>query len=473
MVERPRGEVVESGQVSVPGDGNGPKAVGYILHFPSSGFPSSLTEQTKRARALHRQGMSEEEMAVALGVSGLGEEEREEPPQEQEAQAGDRNQAMATQVRPLAAADTGAREPERACQEQEEKTIFTRLSEVVPQPVRWFWRGRIPLGKVTVLDGDPGLGKSLLSLDLAARGSTRQLMPDGTDNHLDAPAGVVLLSAEDDPADTIRPRLEAAGADLSCIVMLSGLRDGDAVRLPTITDLSVIRDAIAQVNAKLVIVDPLMAFLPGTVDAHRDQDIRRSLAPLAALAAETGIAVLVIRHLNKNGSGNALYRGGGSIGIIGAARSGLLVAKDPEDEDQRILAVTKSNLAKLPPALAYRIAATADEIPHLVWEGPTDHTATSLLATLVDGEGRSALEEAKDFLRETLTNPRPAKDVKREAEQAGIAEHTLRRARAALGIKPVKTGRPGDEEQQWFWSLPPKMPKSAEGAHQKSMGIFG
>jgi RecA-family ATPase len=205
-------------------------------------------------------------------------------------------------------------------------------------------------------------------------------MPDGVDSQLDAQAGVVLLSAEDDPADTIRPRLEAAGADLSRIIMLAGLRDGDSVRLPTLTDLDAIKHAIAQVNAKLVIVDPLMAYLPGKVDSYRDQDVRRILAPLAALAAETGAAVLVIRHLNKTEGKNALYRGGGSIGIIGAARSGLLVAKDPEDEERRILAVTKSNLAKTPPALAYRIATTADEIPYLVWEGTTDYTAASLLA---------------------------------------------------------------------------------------------
>lgn len=198
--------------------------------------------------------------------------------------------------------------------------ILTRLSDVVPQPVRWLWRGRIPFGKVTILDGDPGLGKSLVSLDVAARVSTARTMPDGTTGDLIEPAGVVLLSAEDDSADTIRPRLEAAGADVSRIVHLRAVREADGTMQPvTLTSLTELQTAINEVNAKLVIVDPLMAFLPAKVDSHRDQDIRRSLAPLVALAAETGVAVLVIRHLNKTSStGNPLYRGGGSIGIIGA-----------------------------------------------------------------------------------------------------------------------------------------------------------
>ncbi len=229
-------------------------------------------------------------------------------------------------------------------------------------------------------------------------------MPDSTASDLCEPAGVVILSAEDDLSDTIRPRLEAAGADLARIVALTAVNTGDNTRLPMLSDLDAIKHAIAQVNARLVIIDPLMAYLSSKIDSYRDQDIRRSLAPLAALAAETGVAVLVIRHLNKNGSGNALYRGGGSIGIIGAARSGLLVAKDPEDEGRQILAVIKANLAKRAPSLAYRILAT-NEIPYLSWEGPTGHTASSLLANQgEDGEGGSTLKEAKEFLWEMLVD---------------------------------------------------------------------
>lgn len=108
------------------------------------------------------------------------------------------------------------------------------------------------------------------------------------------------------------------------------------------------------------------------------------------------------------------------------------------------------------------------------WQGPTRHTATALLAEQADGEDRSALEEAKDFLREALTDgPRPAREVQKEAEQAGIAERTMRRARTALSIKPAKIGRPGEKEQRWFWSLPPNMAKTVEDGQQKSMATFG
>lgn len=358
---------------------------------------------------------------------------------------------------------------------QSNSLTLTRLSDVVPSAVRWLWPGRIPLGKVSVLDGDPGLGKSLQTLDIAARVSTARAMPDGSASDLHDPAGVVILSAEDDLGDTIRPRLEAAGADLSRVVALTAVRDEDDTRLPTLADLEQIRQAIVEVDARLLIIDPLMAYLPDKVDSHRDQDIRRSLAPLAVLAAETGIAALVIRHLNKTEGKNALYRGGGSIGIIGAARSGLLVAKDPEDPDgeRRILVSTKSNLAKLPPALAYRVVAP-NGVPFIAWQGTTHHTAASLLAQQAEGEDRSALEEAMTFLRESLTDgPRPSREVQREAEQAGVNAITLRRARTALGIKPAKTGRPGDEKQQWQWSLPPKLLKSVEDAHKKSMSTFG
>ena len=337
-----------------------------------------------------------------------------------------------------------------------ERVGLTRLIDIESKPVRWLWRDRIPLGKITILDGDPGLGKSLLSLDLAARLTTGRAMPDGTEG-LDQPAGVVLLSAEDDPEDTIRPRLEAAGADLSRIAILSSIREDDGERLPTLLDLAAIRHAINEIDAKLVVIDPLMAYLPSAVNAFRDQDIRRALAPPARLAAETGVAVLVLRHLNKAMGGNALYRGGGSIGIIGAARSGLIVAKDPDDDERRILAVSKSNLAKIPPALAYRVVADAAEIPSLAWEGTTAHTASMLLAIPRDGEDRSALEEAKDFLRDVLANGAiAARDVQKQADQAGIQRRTLRRAKDSLSIQTFKRGGffAKDKGQQWSWQLP-------------------
>src|SRR5918997_427133 len=179
------------------------------------------------------------------------------------------------------------------------------LSEVEPEQVEWLWPGRLPLGKLAVLDGDPGLGKSALTLDLAARVSAGLELPDGG-------------------------RCGPAGADNERIVALTMIGVGTrAERLVSLTqDLDAIEAAIGRVGAALVVIDPLMAFLTGKTDSHKDQDIRRGLAPLAALAERKGAAVLLVRHLNKSAGGNALYRGGGSIGIIGAARAGLVVAPD-------------------------------------------------------------------------------------------------------------------------------------------------
>src|SRR5579883_3003453 len=190
--------------------------------------------------------------------------------------------------------------------------ISILVSKVKPEQVRWLWPGRIPLGKLTILDGDPGLGKSLLTLDLAARVTKGGPMPDGSTSDLGGPRGVVLLACEDDPADTLRPRLDAAGADCSRIVLLSAVREavprGDAIetreRMPSLADLGAIREAIRQVDAALVIVDPVTAYTVG--DTHVDADMRALLAKLAEVAGELGVAIVVVRHLNKSGGGNPL-----------------------------------------------------------------------------------------------------------------------------------------------------------------------
>lgn len=277
-------------------------------------------------------------------------------------------------------------------------------------------------------------------------------MPDGSSQG--PPVGVVILSAEDGLADTIVPRLKAAGADLEKIIALTECPDrtGEGTRPPVLpADLEALRKAIAQVDAKLVIIDPLMAFLSGDTNSHRDQDIRRVLHQVAALAEETGAAVTVVRHLNKSNGGPALYRGGGSIGIIGAARSGLLVAVDPDDENRRVLASTKSNLGPRPESLSFHPEAGEDDVVHIVWEGSCTHDANALLAVLVPGEERQAVDEARGFLlAELAEGPVGAKQVKKAAADAGISEASLRRAKTALKVKSEKEGMEGP----WSWSLP-------------------
>ncbi len=331
---------------------------------------------------------------------------------------------------------------------------IVRLSDVKPERVEWLWAARIPLGKVTILDGDPGLGKSTIMLDLAARVSTGEPMPGERTAH--RAAGVVLLSAEDGLADTIRPRLDAAGADVFRIVALTAVSTGGEDRLPTLPgDIDRLEAAIVAYDAVLVVVDVLMAYLDAAVNAHRDQDVRGALAPIAAMAERTGAAVVVLRHLNKSTGGPAVYRGGGSIGIVGAARSALVVGRDPDDEERLVLAVTKANLAPLAPSLVYRIVDRGGA-GAIAWEGGSTLTAAQLLAVRSVGsdEDRGALGEAEDVLSTILVaGPVAAKEVQLEAREAGVSDATLRRAADALGVVRRKVGRPGESGQRWEWTL--------------------
>jgi hypothetical protein len=340
------------------------------------------------------------------------------------------------------------------------------VGDVDREQVRWLWPGRIPLGKVSVLDGDPGTGtgKSTLTLTVAAKVTTGSPFPDGTRPEV---GDGILLNAEDDVGDTIRPRLEAAGADLSrCWVLPDVHPEDKPPRPPELpADLFLLEDLVKSKAAALVVIDPLMAFLSGQVDSHRDQDIRRVLASLGYMAARTGAAVVIVRHMNK-GAGSALYRGSGSIGIVGAARSGLLVALDPDDEDRRILAMTKSNLAKMPEALAYRLINDEEYgVARVVWDGASTRTANDLVRPRVDEDEAPALAEAVRVLKEILSDgPLSAVNIKRMAATAGVAERTLQRARQALG---VTTRRQGFGQGAYYvWSMPAHAPQhGTHGTH--------
>ncbi len=333
---------------------------------------------------------------------------------------------------------------------------ITYLSDVQPERVAWLWLLRLALGKLGVIDGDPGDGKSTLTTDLAARVSTGREMPDGTPG-LGYPAGVVLLSAEDGLADTIRPRLDAAGGDPARVVALECATDGDRERGVTLTDLPMIEQAIAAVDARLVIVDPLMAYLGSDTNSYRDQDVRGILAPLARLAEKTGVAIVVVRHFSKAVGGKVLHKGGGSVGIVGAVRTALMVARDPDDPEgpRRILAQQKSNIGVFGASLAFHMEEHENGAARIVWEGATAHTAAELVAAPPDGEERSALDEACDVLQKILANGRiDAKTVQQEARAAGISEATLRRAKKTLNVVTTRNGF--GPQAVWFWELPPK-----------------
>lgn len=336
--------------------------------------------------------------------------------------------------------------------EEPQELSVVRLSDVVAERVSWLWPGRIPAGKLVTLDGDPSLGKSTLALTFAAVITTGGLWPDGS--RCDFQGDVILLSAEDGLADTVRPRLDAAGADVRRVHAVQGvtLEDG-TLRPPTLADVGQLQRLVEKTGARLLVVDVLMAYLPSGTDSHKDQDIRRVLSRLSALADCTGCTVLLLRHLNKAKGGDPMYRGGGSIGIVGAARAGMLVARDPDDEDVRVLASTKSNLGPPPEALTYRLA-NVDElgVARVEWIGTSTHDARALLAD--SGDESDERNEIAEIIRGYLIDlggSAPAADVLKHARAAGLSEPAVKKARKKAGVSTKRQGfGPG---AVWVWSI--------------------
>jgi len=298
------------------------------------------------------------------------------------------------------------------------------LSDIKSAQLRWLWEKRIPRGKLTTLDGDPGLGKSLLALDLAARITTGRPMPDGTPG---VRGNIILIAPEDSATDTIKPRIEAAGGDPSRIRLLNFVKrrdfeTGEIYLNPfNFADhFSILINIIKQTSPILLIIDPLIAALGVGINASNDQVIRKKLLQLARLARNFDCAVLIVRHLNKGNSENALYRGSGSIGIIATVRTGLLVTQHPADENKRLLVPTKNNFSEKPDELTYQVIANEHGIPSIQWLGTNhDHyPAASLLRP-------SSLFsfERQDILKVLQTANRPL-GPKELAEQTG-QNHTL------------------------------------------------
>ncbi|HET6950020.1 MAG TPA: AAA family ATPase [Acidimicrobiales bacterium] len=337
----------------------------------------------------------------------------------------------------------------------------TRLADVVPQRVRWLWPSRLPRGKLVVLDGDPDVGKSTVMLDLVARLTTGRPMP-GEDLAAIPASDVVLLAAEDGLADTIRPRLDAAGADPARVHHLDAVPAYDdegqvmAWVPPSIPeDITALEALIEETSAVLVVVDVLMAYLSGRADSHRDQDVRRALAQLADIAERTGACVVLVRHLRKS-RGSAMYAGGGSVGIIGVARAGMIAAVDPDDESgtRRVLARAKGNLAPPYPSLAYTLLADMEGGSVRVdWLGESAHTGDQLLAPQPDADERDKIDGAVEWLREVLADrPRKRAEIIAEGRPEGYGEKMIERAAKRLGVVSERDqqvqGRPAT------WTLP-------------------
>jgi putative DNA primase/helicase len=305
------------------------------------------------------------------------------------------------------------------------------LADVEPEPVDWLWPGRVALGKLTLLCGDPGLGKSFATLDIASRVSTGSPWPD---NLTRAPqGGVILLSAEDDIADTIVPRLVAMDADRSRIVAIKGIAQANQheAHLDLTTDLAALEGAISELpNCKLVVIDPVTAYL-GETDSHKNAEVRAILSQLSELAGRHKVAILAVTHLNKASTMPAIYRAMGSLAFMAAARCVWIVARDESDETgrRRLFVSAKNSLASDTSGLAYALVPERDTA-RVAWE----RDAVSLRADQVMGGGRKAeaLEEAITFVRETVEangGDMLSDDLSTAAEAEGITEATLRRAK--------------------------------------------
>lgn len=336
-----------------------------------------------------------------------------------------------------------------------------KLSSVKPEPVSWLWPGRIPRGKVTLIAGDPGLGKSFVTMDIAARVSRGHPWPE-VETPLRAPGEVVILNGEDDAGDTLRPRVEAAGGDVDKLHFIEGVdRDSDGEwgqgYFELDRDTQTLSRFIKKLQSpRLVIIDPISAFMGG-VDTHRNADVRAVLARLSAIASAHNVAVVCVTHLSKaseSGGKKAVHRLMGSLAFAAAARMVWMIGKHPDDPDRRVMTLVKSNLAATKTGLAYSIGVwdkAPQAGPRVLWEEtPYTGTADALEdATLAEEE--SAADEASRFLRELLKGGAvAAAEVMRQVVEAGVSEQTIRRVKRRVG---VRVNRRGGKDGSWVWSL--------------------
>lgn len=343
------------------------------------------------------------------------------------------------------------------------KTVMRCFSDIAPEQIVWLWEGRIATGKLTLIPGDPGVGKSFLTCDIASKVSTGGKWPDGAY----APKGsVIFLNAEDDAADTIRPRLDACGADVSKVFVIDAIRrttDSGEVEtgVDLGADLEAIEAAIVQLgDCRLIICDPITAYC-GSVDSHKNADVRGLLKPLSDMAAKHGVAIVAITHLRK-GEGSAIYRSMGSLAFVAAARSAWAVMRDPEDETKRLFLNVKNNVGTNGGGLAYRLIGSPGSIPTVVWETtPETRTADDVMeqARSKPGPEPEAFDDATEWLQSALRGgPRLAKELLDEWKNGqGGSERTLKRAKQSLGVEAFRNEVPGP----WWCRLPSKGAKGA------------
>jgi putative DNA primase/helicase len=330
-----------------------------------------------------------------------------------------------------------------------------RLSDIAPEPVQWLWPNRIPLGKIVLFAGESDLGKSTVSLDLGARTSRGMAWPDGRRPF--TAGGVLILTAEDGVADTVRPRMESLGADLDRIEVIDLIRepsrDGELKErgFNLTTDIPHLERALEESSdVRLVIIDPVSSYMGGT-DTHKNADVRTILAPLGKLAEKYRATVIIITHLNK-GSGSAKQRITGSIAFEAAARAAYLFARDPRDKDGALFLPMKNNLGPKDKGLSYRLEQSERGGVVIAWGAETDLRPDEVMAQEQENYKGEKLGRACALIREMCADGAavPVAQLESRARELGIAEYSVNKARSVLGCKARRRGFGGD----WLVSLP-------------------
>lgn len=353
-----------------------------------------------------------------------------------------------------------------------------RMSDLEMKPVNWLWPDRIACGKVTLIAGNPGLGKSQITAMLAAHVTQGYAWPDCPDIPVKV-GSVIFLSAEDDPADTILPRLKAADADISrChalqAIKIEGPMGQEQLRgFDLSQDLGRLRSVIDQFgDVRLIVIDPVSAYMGKTKD-NNNAEIRGLLTPLSALSSDTGAAIVLITHLNKSTAHDAIGRVIGSIGMIAAARAGYAVSKDPQNPDIRYFVPLKNNIGNDQDGFSFTIQGVkvTDEIEtsRIIW----GEVIEAQRVLYPEDDKPTQANGASEFLTEVLgEGPKPAAEIFAEGEGPGYSKGTLRRAKQRLGIKHRKMGMDGG----WEWYLPREIVNNAQSivsAYEEPEGAEG
>lgn len=328
-------------------------------------------------------------------------------------------------------------------EQQKVELKLIHMEDVVSKEVEWLWYPYIPYGKITIIEGDPGEGKTTLVLKLAAALSGGLPLPCDDDKEYE-PIHIIYQTAEDGIEDTIKPRLEKAGADCSMIRVID-----ETDKELSMTD-DRLEQAIIETKARLIILDPIQAYIGATVDMHRANEIRPVLKHLGIIAEKHNCAIILIGHMNKASGSKSTYRGLGSIDIQATARSVLLVARFRDKPNIRIMAHDKSSLAPAGDAIGFEMT----EDNGMVCIGPYDITIDELLSDN-EGRGKKKLDIAENFIKEYFGTNKviPSNEIMMEAAKRSIKRNTLLSAKKKLGITSDKE-KAEDGTIYWTWVMP-------------------